>query len=268
MRAMPISPRNMQEPPSPVDQAMIGDAVARLDTAADFAAAEAALRSIAEAIGMPVLAWSPDVSRPDLDPQMDAFFRRGGWTDEVLALWWDRTVMLKSPLYIRCRTGSMPFVTVPSDKLPARPAELRKISAAIHAMGVRSLITTPIHLPRGLVSMITWGGPLSKAQARSVLAQTRPALLTAGYLFMHAYQASAAAISSSEEELTRLTPREWECLRFTAQGHREEQVATMLGLGATTVRYHLDNVVRKLGAANRVHAVALAAQLGLIGPIG
>jgi DNA-binding CsgD family transcriptional regulator len=265
---MPISPRNTQDMAPLVDRAVIEGAVAQLDTAGDFAAAEDALRSIAAAIGMPVLAWAPDVSRPDIDPQMDAFFRRGGWTDEVLALWWDRTVMLKSPLYIRCRTGSMPFVTVSSEKLPARPGELRKISAAIQAMGVRSLITTPIHLPRGLVAMITWGGPLSKAEARRVLAQTRPALLAAGYLFMQAYQTSAAAIPSSEEELTRLTPREWECLRFTAQGNREEQVATMLGLGATTVRYHLDNVVRKLGAANRVHAVALAAQLGLIGPIG
>lgn len=267
MATMPISPRNTQDMVADVDQAVIADAIVRLDKAVDFAAAEAALRTIGAAIGMPVLAWAPDVARPDPDPQLNDFYRRGGWTDEVLALWWDRTVMLKSPLYIRCRTGGMPFVTGPADKLPARPAELRRISTAIQEMGVRSFITTPIHLPRGLVAMITWGGPQSKMQARALLAATRPALLAAGYLFMEAYKASAAAISSSEEELIRLTPREWECLRFTAQGHREEQVATMLGLGATTVRYHLDNVVRKLGATNRVHAVALAAQLGLIGPI-
>lgn len=78
----------MQDIPPLVDRDVIEGAVAQLDKASDFATAEAALRTIAQAIGMPVLAWAPDVSRPDLDPQMDAFFRRGGWTDEVLALWW------------------------------------------------------------------------------------------------------------------------------------------------------------------------------------
>jgi DNA-binding CsgD family transcriptional regulator len=135
-------------------------------------------------------------------------------------------------------------------------------------MGVRSLITTPIHLPRGLVAMITWGGAATKTQARALLASIRPHLLAAGYLFMQAYLAETSGFHASEEELARLTPREWECLRLTAQGHREEQVAGMLGLGATTVRYHLDNVVRKLGAVNRTHAVALAAQLGLLGRVG
>ena len=267
MVAMSVSPRLAQDAAPSVDGAGVADALAALNSAADFACAEAALKAIALAIGMPLLAWAPDVSRPDFDPHMDAFFRREGWPDEVLTLWWHRTVMLKSPLYIRCRTGSMPFVSGTSDRLPVRPAELRRISEAMAGMGVRSLITTPIHFPRGLVAMISWGGPLSKAEARGVLALARPALLAAGYLFMHAYQADAA-LPSSEEELIQLTPREWECLRFTAQGLREDAVAALLGLGGTTVRYHLDNVVRKLGASNRVHAVALAAQLGLIGPIG
>jgi len=40
------------------------------------------------------------------------------------------------------------------------------------------------------------------------------------------------------------------------------------GLASTTVRFHLDNVARKLGASNRTHAVAIAVQLGLLGPIG
>jgi len=37
---------------------------------------------------------------------------------------------------------------------------------------------------------------------------------------------------------------------------------------ADAVRTHLDNVVRKFGASNRVQAVAIAAQLGLLGALG
>jgi DNA-binding CsgD family transcriptional regulator len=243
------------------------DAARRLGQAADFAAAQSSLKDLAVAIGMPLLAWSPDVSRPDFDPLMDAFFRAQGWPDAVMALWWDRTVMLKSPLYIRCRLRSAPFVTAALERTPAGLPEVRRIAGAMRDMGVRSLITTPVRLPRGRIAMITWCGPLSGAEAGQVLEETRTELLAAGYHFMHAYEAIGARLQSREEDLSRLTPREWECLRMTAQGCREEETARMMGLASTTVRYHLDNVVRKLGASNRTHAVALAAQLGLLGPI-
>ena len=55
--------------------------------------------------------------------------------------------------------------------------------------------------------------------------------------------------------------------QLTAQGCREAEVASLIGMAQTTVRYHLDNVIRKLDASNRTHAVAIAAQLGILGPI-
>lgn len=238
-----------------------------VDGAEGLEAAQAGVQRLGDAIGLPTLSWTPDVSRPDFDRHMDAFMRRAGWSEEVLSLWWNRAIMLKSPLYIRCRTGAAPFVTDLSARLPARPAEIPRITQLMRDMGLRTLITAPVHLPRGRIAMITWAGALAKAEAREVLAQARPFLLATAHLFMQVYLAEAERFPSSAEELARLTPREWQCLRLTAQGHREEQVATMLGLRSTTVRFHLDNVVRKLGAANRVHAVALGAQLGLVGPI-
>jgi len=68
--------------------------------------------------------------------------------------------------------------------------------------------------------------------------------------------------------LPDLTPREADCLRLVAQGYRDAEIARLSGLAATTVRTHLDNVVRKFGASNRVQAVAIAAQLGLLGALG
>lgn len=253
---------------SDVDFTAMADALADLGKLPDFAAAQRHLKHFAEAIDMPLLAWAPDVARPDFDQQMDDFFRREGWPDAVLALWWNRTVMLKSPLYIRCRTHGLPFVSSPAENLPARPVELRQVGNAMREMGVETLITVPIHLPRGLVAMVTWGGARSKSDALAILPSIRPSLISAAHLFMQSYLVHSLPLVTSEEEIARLTLREWECLRLTAQGVREEKVAELLGLGSTTVRYHLDNVVRKLGAVNRTHAVALAAQLGLLGPIG
>ena len=253
---------------SPLDAEALFAAVRELDRAADFAAAEAGLHNTARAIGMPVLAVSPNVSWPSFDAHVDAFLRRGGWPDEILSIWWDKNVMLKIPLYIQCRTRQMPFVTGDLARTPAGRPELQKIAQAMTRMNVRSLITLPVHLPRGQIGMVTWGGPQSVKAANEILSAHRPELIAAGHLFMHAFRSLTGILRSSEEEQSRLTPREWECLRLTAQGCREEEVATIVGLASTTVRYHLDNVVRKLGASNRANAVALAAQLGVLGSIG
>jgi DNA-binding CsgD family transcriptional regulator len=250
-----------------VNSAELRRALQRLDRAPDFGVAQQALKDIAWAIGMPVLAWSADVSRPSFNPHIDAFLRREGWPDEIMKLWWKRNGMLKNPLYVRCRTHALPFVTSVLDKLPAGRPELRQIIETLRRMEVESLITTPIHLPRGQVAMVTWGGPFSASDANELLSQSSTELLAAGHHYMHAYRKMLGAQQTREEDLCRLTFREWECLRLTAQGCREAEVASLIGLSQTTVRYHLDNVIRKLGASNRTHAVAIAAQLGILGPI-
>ena len=251
-----------------IDSGRLDAAIRSMDGARDFEDAEFALSEISNAIGMPVLAWAPDVARPAFNPIMDSFMRRQGWREEDLALWWDKGAMLKTPVYIRCRTRAMPFVTrIDPLKADIQP-ELRRIAASMREMGAESLITVPVHLPRGQVAMVSFGGLVDMEGARAKVAAARPALVATGHLFMAAYDRIAHLGNSTEEELIRLTPREWECLRLTAQGCREEEVATLIRIGATTVRFHLDNVVRKLGASNRLHAVARAAQLGMLGPIG
>jgi DNA-binding CsgD family transcriptional regulator len=251
-----------------IDRVRLLDAVDRLDRAATFEDAQDGLRDLAGLIDMPVLAWAPDVSRPSFNAHMDAFMLRAGWPADIVELWWDRNLMLKNPVYIRCRTRGMPFVTDMLTKLPSGRPELRRIAEALRGMGANSLITMPVHLPRSQVAMVSWGGPRSADEARALLLAIRSQLLAAAHHFLHAYISATGACRASQEELSRLTPREWECLRLTAQGCREDEAATLIGLSSTTVRYHLDNVVRKLGASNRSHAVAIAAQLGLLGAIG
>ena len=46
------------------------------------------------------------------------------------------------------------------------------------------------------------------------------------------------------------------------------EIAEVTGISKSTVRFHLDNVVEKFGCRDRIQAVAIAAQLGLLGPVG
>ena len=59
--------------------------------------------------------------------------------------------------------------------------------------------------------------------------------------------------------------RELECVRLTANGMTSEQIAAALKLSVHTANQYLTNSTQKLNAANRVHAVAKALKLGLIG---
>lgn len=54
--------------------------------------------------------------------------------------------------------------------------------------------------------------------------------------------------------MARLTPRELEVLARVAAGARTAEVAAQLAITVPTVKRHLTNLYRKLGATNRVEA--------------
>ena len=63
------------------------------------------------------------------------------------------------------------------------------------------------------------------------------------------------AESASVEEV-RLTDRERGSLGWVAEGKSDWEIAMILGLAESTVRFHVDNARKKLGAVNRAQAVA------------
>ena len=61
-----------------------------------------------------------------------------------------------------------------------------------------------------------------------------------------------------------LTGRELEVLRLIRDGYRNKQIADQLVIAETTVNFHIKNLVDKLGANDRAHAVAIAVRRGLL----
>jgi DNA-binding NarL/FixJ family response regulator len=64
-----------------------------------------------------------------------------------------------------------------------------------------------------------------------------------------------------DEDLTR---RELEVLRLIRDGYRNKQIADQLAIAEATVNYHIRNLVDKLGANDRTHAVTIAVRRGLL----
>ena len=73
--------------------------------------------------------------------------------------------------------------------------------------------------------------------------------------------AERLAAHYTDDDLTR---RELDVLGLIRDGYRNKQVADKLGIAETTVNFHVRNLVEKLGAHDRAHAVALAIKRGLL----
>ena len=66
--------------------------------------------------------------------------------------------------------------------------------------------------------------------------------------------------------LSELTPRELEVFRLVATGMSNGEIATHLIVGETTVKTHVTRVLMKLGVRDRVQAVVLAYESGIVNP--
>jgi DNA-binding CsgD family transcriptional regulator len=62
-----------------------------------------------------------------------------------------------------------------------------------------------------------------------------------------------------------LSPRQLDVLRLVAAGADARRIAAELSISQATVRTHVKNVLDRLGANNRAHAVAIAMASGMLG---
>jgi DNA-binding NarL/FixJ family response regulator len=67
-------------------------------------------------------------------------------------------------------------------------------------------------------------------------------------------------------QLGRLTPREWEVLRFISRGDDNLKIGAQLSITERTVKAHMTSLYRKLGPENRAQLALLARQMGVRPP--
>jgi DNA-binding NarL/FixJ family response regulator len=61
-----------------------------------------------------------------------------------------------------------------------------------------------------------------------------------------------------------LTSREMDVLRLVASGNANKEIAVQLSIAEETVKSHITNILSKLGANDRTHAVTIALKRGII----
>ncbi|MCL4801430.1 MAG: response regulator transcription factor [Burkholderiales bacterium] len=82
-----------------------------------------------------------------------------------------------------------------------------------------------------------------------------------GSVNRHGLHPEAAGAQRPLEGL--LSPRQREILRFVAEGWSNKEVARALGVAESTVKVHVQHILRKLNLSRRVQAAVYAAESGL-----
>ena len=70
--------------------------------------------------------------------------------------------------------------------------------------------------------------------------------------------------SRAEQAIASLSPRELDILRGITRGASNKEIARTHGIVETTVKIHVQHILRKLGVSSRVHAAVIASEQGLL----
>ncbi|MDO9313100.1 MAG: response regulator transcription factor [Burkholderiaceae bacterium] len=100
-------------------------------------------------------------------------------------------------------------------------------------------------------------------RGESVIADEMTGKLVAAYRDAASPPAATPAPVVPVSRLDALSPREQDILRGIARGQSNKEIARALGIAETTVKIHVQHILRKLDVSSRVHAAVIAAEHGL-----
>ena len=101
-------------------------------------------------------------------------------------------------------------------------------------------------------------------RGESVVAEEMTGKLVAAYRDAAALQGPAGPQPPGPaSKLDALSPREEDILRGIARGQGNKEIARSLGIAETTVKIHVQHVLRKLDVSSRVQAAVMAVEHGL-----
>jgi DNA-binding CsgD family transcriptional regulator len=173
----------------------------------------------------------------------------------------DAEMRKRDPVMRRLKRLSAPFVYDQSMYVDADAADLWEIQALF---GYKTGIAMALHLPGGrhFVMGVDRDQPLPSNDAVVTRMMADLQLLA-----VHAQETAVRLLlpeSTEVQYLPKLTDREIEILKWTAEGKSAWAVAQILNIGEHNVKYHIKRILIKLAVGSKHQAAAKAKTLGLI----
>jgi DNA-binding NarL/FixJ family response regulator len=152
----------------------------------------------------------------------------------------------------------------------------RRILAAPATRGCQIIVLTTFDIDQYVYAALTAGASgflLKDVSPEQLVAAVRlvrsgDALLAPSITrrLVERFAPHAASRPSVHSDLSALTPRELEVLRLLAHGLSNAELAARLTLSEATIKTHVGRILTKLRLRDRVQAVVLAYETGLVGP--
>lgn len=137
------------------------------------------------------------------------------------------------------------------------------VESYLRDRGLTAGVTVPVHLPRGDYATVTGVRFGNESDFRIKAERSLADFGLLAHVF-HEAAFQAFDIPARTGPLPRLTDRERQCLRHSAEGLSAKEISRIIDRSVPTVVMHLNSAMRKLGARNRTQAVVRATHYHLL----
>lgn len=184
-----------------------------------------------------------------------------GLPEEWRARYRSRNYLAVDPAVAHCLHSTEPLIW-PTE---SGSKQVRQMWKEASDFDIRSAISIAVHDHAGIVSMLT----LTRAQAMDI-PETQMAINVARAVVStaHFLALKLRPLERGAQLRRRLSERELQVLALCAEGLNTRDIATRLAIASRTVAYHLQSIFKKLSCRNRVKAVSVAVELGLLRTTG
>jgi len=182
------------------------------------------------------------------------------WSVDWLAVTKEYSIDSKSPVLREAPHRQEPFAWRDLSERPNLSHDDRLTWRIAATWGWTDGFVVPIHGPGGYFATVS----MASMEKGLNLRPTARARLQMMALIAHQRIRTIRAPNGPPDLREVLTVREIECLRWVACGKTDADIGFILGISVVTVRFHVDNILRKLGAANRAQAAVRIALSGLL----
>lgn len=178
------------------------------------------------------------------------------WTDHYE----ERRYVRADPVMLDAQSSRLPFQWR-GESIRRRASKLQlRIFDEAGDFAIRDGMTIPIHGPGGEFAVMS----ATPSGAGSFDRLFGASQYDMHLLALHCHGAVGRLLAPGDATPVRLSPRERECLQWSARGKTAWEVGEILKLSQGTVAWHLNNAKSKLGVYSKSHAVVKAVMLGLI----
>ena len=223
-----------------------------LEQAIDAKGVETCLLTYAARFGLSALfaGWVPRLD-PSIASDISSRILFQKFPPEWAARYNKQNYVFLDPVVQRLQTDRNLFSWTDAYNSCSSSNDVKRVGGEASEFGLVDGLVVPIQSVDGALAAFSFGGgrlELGEGDA-------------AAFAFVTNFAAGRLLTLTSRQKIdqcSRLTPRESDCLLWSAEGKTDWEISVILGISRSTVLKHMASAREKLGAMNRAHAVAIA----------